>query len=1801
MTTYERLADLRRQWRQTVDERDEAYLRLRQAIEQQPPDQDAVEQAQTRYDQAERDERITGRQLQQTLRATIRNLDPTVPLLLLPVRLETRYEPAPSTRLRVRIYPDDIHRTLHEPEPELTEAEAQAGHEFWRACWKAAPNDQRRAWTLLVAAVGPQRAAWVVRVLRPGNRRTDPEPQFPPYTKRDALWTRPERAELLPDCWYVEAWRGDVPIATATGGLIDRPLDVGPDPMSGGDDLVDPGMRWMTDFDAAVDVGMGLTIDLPDRDKVDLLLVFGVRGTEPPGTGPAAVARLIDAHRYGVGDTFALVPAGTPTNNSAASRSGQDEPSFTDPFRAAPAPWPAGDAHRLAVAFGLPPETLAELPGAYLAQAEFERRMATALWPATWGYYLTQLLRFDQFNYDGPGWRRWILDRVHAGGPLPAVRAGRQPYGILPVTSLRRWRPSTAASAGLVSVELVQQPGGEVVTEIRVAGGFRPTRGWSFREPRTFTLPTPPDAHLVAAATLVRPGEDMRLVMTRATATGLRCDVISLDDDGPGAITEIPVDLPLPADRPRGVAVAVGRLARFPADLVLVAQYPGTILMTVAARFTGTEVTQWSAPREITAHFDPAERVTSAALLTRPDGGADLIVVTEDETAPPETQRARWHVAHRLNANGQARSWDGPVPVGPTHVDGPGRSAGTAVTIAEGNDDGMPAAMLTTFHIDPDGIAPSYVTGFDPVDGYFTWPADWRQSLHDRLSEHILLSGAATWVPWTPFREPDPGLASGPQQVNLLGKLLDQWQAAAAQVRRLRPDDKDPDRTLLDILATDAVSASVEARPFVGTAVQEHVWRALNQPQPSATATDAVTALLTPLNIHLPHPARLGLGGYTSVTNPVPDDMVGDFSNLAKTMAEATPHELHDNWIGPHVPLLVRLIRHSLLQAYADAAFAMVPISTSTPVPPALPEPELVDLFDFGSPDPGERFTLTSWRHLATAQLGSRPVAEELHRLARTPEPPIEVRPLAETIEAIRGLEGLPADELARLLGGVLDLASHRLDAWVTAVATQRLDEMRTSTPAGLHIAAYGFVRDLEPATGPASTGYIHAPSVSHAATAAVLRSGHHTHPGGQFAVNLLSRRVRAALDVLGALRQGQSLGAALGYRFDRELYDLGVPEYLAAVRQLVPLEIGLLTPLPPDTAVTTVSVLTTTDGLALLDLDVPWGTTPPGQTQPLPTEDSPEGETLAAAINRVRDVADAIADIGIAESVHQLLHRNPIRAAGTLDALTRGEVPASDDPDILRTPRHGTGVTHRVLVVAPDPASPVAAEALGKWPATQQQRTRHARAVAEPRINAWAALVLGNPARVRYRVDRGAGAAPAEFTLDAVGLCPWDVLAAPPSAVANLAETNLGRRLLRHAASELGQTDPLTLVTERDAGWGPDVLSLPELLTLAESGRTLVTARRAAHGGDLRGGEGGPAGTDTVALAGRAAQARTGLQTATDELRTFFTLGAPERGALAVLFPGLDVTGLDNLLDLPAYCDAGRAAGAVARPAMPAADLIDCLDRLAGFGLPDAAARPATADAESDQAALAVQSRAVHTEAVRRRLASAKASADGNDAAAVETVFGAGFRVLPLFEPGPHGGVTPQGAPAEVVERWLEDAARVRVGAARLRDVLLGSEVAGGTPAGWDVLQLPGTGPDRWVGEPPDPAGDGIPAGCVSVVACTTDDGWQAGPTAALLVDAWVEVVPAAEIDTAVAFQVDVPDACAPQTLLLAVPPDLGRRWTWPILSSVLRETVALADVRAVDRDLVPAYGHLLPALYLTHNVGGDPGGDTVATRFED
>ena len=386
----------------------------------------------------------------------VEDLDRDLPLLLLPVRLETRFfrKPNGNWELRVRVYPDDIHVDSHEPE--LTGSEVQWGQHFWEQVWKGGNQESRTnaAWRQLVERFGGPRAAWIATTLMPVGfdpklltqpfKPTTTSPQFPKVDRRGSTWSRPARAALLPDRWTVWATTMGGQLITATGVGIKPDLAVGPDPALLGipdvePQVVDEGMRWMVDFAEAEAVGMGIRVNLGAQDRLATLMVFGLRSGKPADLS-AELALHVQALKFARGLDF--VRQGTPTNNTDAVRSGWDNGADDDAsvegmlrlLGPVPAGVPDDNTAVTAHALWLPPARFARLPHGRETEQVDAGMMNELLWATTWEYYLTQMIDDGILGAGAVPWLRdhWA-DYVRGRGPLPTWRVGDQPYGILPV------------------------------------------------------------------------------------------------------------------------------------------------------------------------------------------------------------------------------------------------------------------------------------------------------------------------------------------------------------------------------------------------------------------------------------------------------------------------------------------------------------------------------------------------------------------------------------------------------------------------------------------------------------------------------------------------------------------------------------------------------------------------------------------------------------------------------------------------------------------------------------------------------------------------------------------------------------------------------------------------------------------------------------------------------------------------------------------------------------------------------------------------------------------------------------------------------------------------------------------------------------------------------------------------------------------------------------------------------------------------------------------------------------------------
>ena len=949
------------------------------------------------------------------------------------------------------------------------------------------------------------------------------------------------------------------------------------------------------------------------------------------------------------------------------------------------------------------------------------------------------------------------------------------------------------------------------------------------------------------------------------------------------------------------------------------------------------------------------------------------------------------------------------------------------------------------------------------------WPATWGyfldQMMAETFGEAAIAEGRSHFIDLVRGRGPLPPLRVGDQPYGVLPVTsLDRWVPAEggpidAQVvtvlSRLREvwrdslDDvpfagrtTDPDRDLLDVLSAEPASRSFGARELLGKHYLRNLQSFLGasgiddwwvEAEAAARATLAKQGL--PWDPRLAH-AAFGPGGF-DIRGPLVDDMkpaseelrLDDNRNYLAILSDKrlTWSDLRtENYWAPrdtgrddyrYRSLLYLVARHALLAEYGATAWRMLVADGVAQRGDRL-EPELVDIA-------GQTDTL--WRLLGqAAPRTGRSLGEYLDD-PDTPRTDNLAEGLGYVRAALRRLVRLPTASLERLLGETLDLSTHRLDAWVTSYATKRLQWLRgrPGQGSGIHVGGYGWVERLRPAPArtpvtapageaggtvyetPGNAGYVHAPSLAHGAAAAILRSGFLTHratsTGDALAIDLSSERVRLAIELFDGVRAGVPLGALLGYRFERGLHEghpgVELDEFIPAFRELEPLVARKLT--PGGAPLEAVAASNVVDGMKLLERyrsgGIAWG------SSSLPPGSGAKHDAVVAELEALGEAVDAMADAGMAESVYQLAQGNFMRAEASLDAVNRGEVPPPE-LEVARSARSGIAVTHRVLTLIGE----AGASAAPGWGAASRRRPR---AVAEPRLNAWAERALGDPRSVRCdAVWTGAetgddlmGIAPTALTLDSAGLCALDVLAL--SASLGDAESELERRLAREALAAgapagAPQDARVRIRFGSDPSWSAGELALADHLELARSLWALVSEARPLDRRDLDGpASEAPTGADLGELKSRANDAADALDVASKD----GDLKSTNRSQLDAALLALADLGVPGTVALPW-------------------EAMETLTAMAAAAAEEAKRRIAQA-ADAASAVPAAAPERAKVGAQRERLA---------------LLFGGDFCALPLFDLDTPGGVSSsfgestalQDGDARASERWLMRAARVRPGA---------------------------------------------------------------------------------------------------------------------------------------------------------------------------
>ena len=413
-------------------------------------------------------------------RYLVNNLNDNTPFLLLPIRVESRYmtvkhvqrltTQAPTVsqsiedkkELWLRFFPDDI--AIHTHEVRLTADEETAGHVYWNAVWKV-PTDGKAAWRSITSGFGPERAAYIIKETEPSNINIPYDPQaqqtlnFPTLTLKPGAWTDSPRTKVMPDRFVVRIYRDDDTYREVVGNNLADPLYVGISPEDGDDTYFqEHGIinfpeqtKWMSDFSQAVQAGMGIKISLEAQEETGIakIIVLGLKLDADKTESTALVEELVENHQYTKGG-FSFIKQGTPTNNTEDAKSGFDPSSQAtnesyevkqngDLFTTTTDFNEKKDGQWFADMLGLNTDLFQHSEHADATDICESIAMNKALWPATMGYYIKQMLQPHIGAAERERVRAFFTEFVLGRGKIPTFRIGNQPYGVISSTAFSRW------------------------------------------------------------------------------------------------------------------------------------------------------------------------------------------------------------------------------------------------------------------------------------------------------------------------------------------------------------------------------------------------------------------------------------------------------------------------------------------------------------------------------------------------------------------------------------------------------------------------------------------------------------------------------------------------------------------------------------------------------------------------------------------------------------------------------------------------------------------------------------------------------------------------------------------------------------------------------------------------------------------------------------------------------------------------------------------------------------------------------------------------------------------------------------------------------------------------------------------------------------------------------------------------------------------------------------------------------------------------------------------------------------------
>ncbi|MBE7173193.1 MAG: hypothetical protein INR73_21645 [Williamsia sp.] len=828
---------------------------------------------------------------------------------------------------------------------------------------------------------------------------------------------------------------------------------------------------------------------------------------------------------------------------------------------------------------------------------------------------------------------------------------------------------------------------------------------------------------------------------------------------------------------------------------------------------------------------------------------------------------------------------------------------------------------------------------------------------------------------------------------------------------------------------------------------------------------------------------------------------------------------------------------------------------------------------------------------------------------------------------AIQQLKRISTADLEILFAEQMDMLTYRLDAWTLGMANRRLLQLREKNSQGLYMGAYAYVENLRPAAQKSpltdsnklkdfklaagkpvyheadNQGFVHAPSINQAITAAVLRSAYKANGDedihNRLAVNISSARVRMALNLIEGIRNGQELGAILGFQFERGLHErygtVELDKFIQPFRKAYPLTQQVL----ESAGGTPAYVSQVVNGAEMLQdiyKEIQWLQFPTGDTlgtllkasnysalpgkiknliqSALQTGDNATKvfDSIIEEIDRMADAFDALGDLAISESVYQIVQGNHVRAAAMLTALAEHKnIP---DPQIIQTNRSGTVVTHRLVLNLP------AHTDLFTTPPGWEGRGSY-RSFTEPSLNYWLGTILGDQHSFKCTVTLKGRENLLKETLSLAELNwqPIDFFSLPGGEEELKQVVQNWYRLQHKLFDAPVEIDP----AERGADWNAGDRTIRELFLQLAHVRNLLSNARMAGAGDLLGPDAeadpkNPGNYDGAEYGKRVRTAYQSLQMLNQAISQEAFVAAVLSGSKAVAEVVAQTGDFDKIMQH--------------------------LNNALLMGIPHAGSLQFSGSDEQARFAEALQ----HLLNIYKESASRKSNAHdllGVLDSSQETgfkieklgelaklLFGKQFTAIPLYMPAnavninaqltlpPDKHITRQ-LGTGAAENWLQSIARVRK---RMQDLALLRQAEDMNDLAITPLQpvqFPFSEGDYWLGmQYPDsykPAEDKLSLVLVNDTqfsAQTTQSG--------LIIDEWLEIIPGREETSGIAFHFNQPDVTAPQAILLAVHPRTDDMWTFDDLVHTVDDTIALAKNRIIEPDLVnqSVFNHALPAM---------------------